>query len=94
VIFSVCSVLSPKPQPRTNLPVTAWKVIPWGEKEKAGIKQKNVWQKNMGQSAWGLIFLSAFFDPGTLMSGHIYKTWFGSQAKLSQQKNGRQKNGD
>jgi hypothetical protein len=25
------------------------------------------------------------------MSGHIYKTWFASQAKLSQQKNGRQK---
>jgi hypothetical protein len=33
------------------------------------------------------------FLPAILMSGHIYKTWFASQAKLSQQKNGRQKNG-
>jgi hypothetical protein len=29
----------------------------------------------------------------SLMSGHIFKPWFASQAKLRKQKNGRQKNG-
>jgi hypothetical protein len=33
------------------------------------------------------------FTTKSLMSGHIFKTGFASQAKRSRQKNGRQKNG-